>query len=393
MSKSKLSLTIFLLSLAIIIVSLILKTKISNSTQFTSPIGTPVEITPQGKSNYQVIGFLPYWQLSAIPYIQTSLLTQLAYFGINIDDNGQVQTNLDDKTKELGLHRISNDQITKVLDKQHTTNGQNTLVIRAMSTPSIVSAIENQNTLIPELINIKNKYNFDGFNIDFEPTTQTDPELATQVTNFVTKLKQTCQCPMSIDIYASAAIQPRIWQLTPLSKIVDYIIVMGYDFYRSNSPQSGPNAPIYGSPELWKYDLNSTLNSIYTQVPPKKIILAIPWYGYQWQTLSNQPKSTTLANTGTMITYSNVQKTILNCQSLTYKNCQTGYDPDALSPFIIYQDNNQWHQLWYDDTQSLAHKYQLVQDRELGGIAIWALGYETPHLELWQQIDNTFFTQ
>ncbi len=368
--------------------------QVTKKESFPDPLGSPpVQITPQGASNYQVIGFLPYWQLANLPYIQTSLLTHLAYFGVAVDDQGQIQTHLDDNTRELGLHRITNPQVQQLFDQTRSQSVANLLVIRAMTTQSITAAVNNQPALISQLVKLQHTHNFDGFNVDFEPTSQTDIELANQVTAFVRELKQTCQCHVSIDVYASAGATPRIWQLSELSQIVDAIVVMGYDFFRTNSPQAGPVAPVYGSPDRWRYDLNSTLNLIYNQVAPEKIILAVPWYGYQWQTLSQTPASTSIAGSGRLATFTRVHQIISSCQSRNLQNCQIGYDSDALSPFLIFQDSSGWQQVWYDDTVSLSHKYQLVQDRELGGIAIWALGYEAPHLELWQQLSHTFFTQ
>ncbi len=57
-----------------------------------------------------------------------------------------------------------------------------------------------------------------------------------------------------------------------------------------------------------------------------------------------------------------------------------------MSPYIVYQDDGATYQIHYEDSRSLSLKLDLVNQSALGGVAIWALGYETPYQELWQTI-------
>ena len=301
---------------------------------------------------------------------------------------GEIQTHLNDQTYELGHHRIDHPTVTQIIDNP---NLQSVLVIRAFSEGSITQALNpnKRQDLINELIQTAQENKFSGFNIDFEPPGDMS-NFSSGLTEFTRELSDACRwqipnCHMSIDVYASTPFNSRIWELRNLANHVDHIIIMGYDFYYSGSPNAGPPAPIYGSPDRWKYDLQNSINAFITQVPPKQLILGVPWYGYEWTTLSQTPGSVALGKGGTA-TYSRVQELLTQCPSL---NCKINTDPDSLTPYIIYhKDGDSIQQIWYDDRLSLSYKYQLVRDWSLAGMAIWALGYEYPYTGLWEQFQT-----
>lgn len=366
------------------------------SSQVLSENTGPVTRLP---TSYTVIGFLPYWLIKHAPDTQVHLLTHLAYFGIAIDEQGQIETHLADGTKELGLHRLqTSPELNNLLARSRQAGVQNILVLRAMSTAAIAAAVEpnNRSTLIAQILSYTLEYQFTGLNVDFEPTTETTPQLQQQVTDFVAELSSRCRqsipnCHMSIDIYANTAFRPRIWDIPRLANHLDHVIVMGYDFYRPSSPNAGPNAPIHGAPLRWDYDLNTSIAKLTTLMPSTQITLAVPYYGYEWQTISDQPNSTAIRSTGRLATYSRIHD-ILNTCFEEYPVCTRRVDPDSLSPYLVYQVDDKWFQIWYDDATSLRHKYQFIKSANLGGTAIWALGYDAPRPDLWNLLQEQFFT-
>ncbi|RJQ59339.1 MAG: T9SS C-terminal target domain-containing protein [Stygiobacter sp.] len=44
--------------------------------------------------------------------------------------------------------------------------------------------------------------------------------------------------------------------------------------------------------------------------------------------------------------------------------------------------------MWYDNDTSLALKYDLAINKKLGGVGIWALGYDDGRTELWKVIEE-----
>jgi len=67
------------------------------------------------------------------------------------------------------------------------------------------------------------------------------------------------------------------------------------------------------------------------------------------------------------------------------------FDAAAASPFYRYQDAGAWHQVWYEDAESLSAKYDLVKSRGLAGAGIWALSYDGANPELWDALGSAFF--
>ncbi|MGZ3899107.1 MAG: CUB domain-containing protein, partial [Bacteroidia bacterium] len=58
--------------------------------------------------------------------------------------------------------------------------------------------------------------------------------------------------------------------------------------------------------------------------------------------------------------------------------------------YYTYTVSTAWRQCWIDDIYSMGRKYDLVNQRGLGGIGIWALGYDDGMTSFWNLIQNKF---
>ena len=338
-----------------------------------------------------IVGFLPYWTINRVSQFDFGQINRLAYFGVAIDEQGAIQTRNPDQTAELGWSRLKRGKITPWLQKNKQTGGQNWLVIRAMSDERIQAALapEQQVELVDQLVSLARQYQFDGINLDFEPQSLAGSQIQTQLVEFVRRLKQTApDLEISIDIYASSGTRARIWDLKQLDQQVDYFVFMGYDLVTSESPAAGPHAPIYGQGQWGKYDLNSSLSSVWQQVSAQKLIISLPFYGYRWQTINQDLGSTSVQGQSDSIWYHHILQLLDKCQQAELLQCQTGIDQTSLTAWLVYQDpeDNQWYQVWYDNPQTLPYKLELVQTYQAAGIAVWALGYDQPENQLWQVI-------
>jgi hypothetical protein len=117
-------------------------------------------------------------------------------------------------------------------------------------------------------------------------------------------------------------------------------------------------------------------------VPSQKLMLAVPWYGYNWPVVSSDRKA---AATGaaTAVTFP-VAETL----SLTHGKI---FDLSTKVPWISFKDvPGIYRQVWYDDLVSYNIKYDLVNTRNLAGIGIWALSYENGKAEIWNGIRSAF---
>ncbi|MCH7859431.1 MAG: hypothetical protein IID14_06995, partial [Candidatus Marinimicrobia bacterium] len=58
------------------------------------------------------------------------------------------------------------------------------------------------------------------------------------------------------------------------------------------------------------------------------------------------------------------------------------WDPVSSVPWFNYDDGGP-RQVWFDDSLSLALKYNLAVEKDLAGVGMWALGYDDGRPELW----------
>lgn len=342
----------------------------------------------ENKNNKIIYGFLPYWNVSKVSLRPE--LTHLAYFSLTILGDGSIQTLLNGNA-EPGYNRMSSERFLELYTQTKANQAQVELVLSQFDTEDIVSLLGSptaQERLISSIDAALIAYPFTGINIDIEYSGEVTPQLQKQLTMLMTRLNQHLDqryqgIQLSIDMYASAAEDTGLWQVGPLSEQVDFIVVMAYDFHRRSSPLAGPVAPIFGGDELWDSDISEHLRTFLSKVPSSKILLGVPFYGYEWQTTSADPQATTFPNTGSTASFERVQSLLARRDEL---QLQEGWSEVALSPYLSYVEDGKMFVVYYENSRSLSYKLDYVNQLELGGIAIWALGYEGSSSELWDVI-------
>ena len=337
-----------------------------------------------------VYGFLPYWNLK-----KTSLqpeLTQLSYFALTIQADGSVRLTEDGNT-EPGYHKLQSEDFLELISQAQTQNTQLELVLAQFNNDAIAGFLNSdkaQEKIFTNLNSILLAYPFTGVNVDIEYSGEITDNLRAKYVAFLTKLNQHLtktnpETKISIDVYGSAASKHLIWDLPAIAPQVDYVIMMAYDYHRRNSPISGPVAPLFGADSIWESDITKHLNDLITQVPAKKILLGVPFYGYEWRTTSRESRENTYPNSGSTASFERVQEILKQKEQL---QVQENWDENALAPYLTYKENGAIYTIYYEDSRSLSYKADLVRQLDLAGIAIWALGYEGQHRELWDVIER-----
>lgn len=343
--------------------------------------------TSQGKVVY---GFLPYWNIS-----KTTLqpeITHISYFSLTMAGDGSVQT-IQDSYAEPGYNKLSSDAFLDLASQAKQNNSQVELVFSQFNNDDIVSLLTSataQDRLLQSVDSALLAYPFSGINIDIEYTGTITPQLRNNLTQLMTKLRQHLNqrydgVQLSIDVYASAADKEQLWDIAALSEQVDYIVVMAYDFHRRSSPLAGPVAPLFGGKKLWDSDISEHLQQFLAVMPSQKILLGVPFYGYEWQTTSGVDQAPTFPNTGSTASFERVQELLTRRTELQLKE---GWNEEALSPYLSYQEDGETFMIYYENSRSLSYKLDYVNQLDLGGIAIWALGYEGSSRELWEVINS-----
>lgn len=342
-----------------------------------------------------VYGFLPYWNLQKA-VIQPEL-THLAYFGLTVGPTGQIVTQTDDGT-EPGYSKLQSDQWLELEQQVKAKNGKIDIVIAQFNADAITSLLSSEaahEKFLTSLDSILLAYPVSGINIDLEYNGEVTPKLRDANTAFMRKLRQHLNqkyrnVKLSVDVYASAAAEPQLWDIPALAKEVDYFIIMAYDFHRRSSQQAGPVAPLFGGKELWNQDINHYLKVFLSQVSNQQILLGVPFYGYEWQTNALTAQAQTYPDTGATASYERVQSILADAKKL---RATENWHETALAPYITYTEDGKYYVVYYENAKSLEYKLEYVRQLDLAGIAIWALGYEGNSRDLWEPIKNTSIYQ
>ena len=154
---------------------------------------------------------------------------------------------------------------------------------------------------------------------------------------------------------------------------------MTYDYTMPGSNSAGPNSPLRGSGDLFEHDIIKNIAEITKVTPANKILLGIPFYGYEWETLDSSKYSPTDSK-GSVASLERVQS------MLDDKTLELIWDRNSLTPYAISTSSGKFSQIYFENATSIRLKLEFVKSAGLGGIAIWALGYEGNNSWVWPLI-------
>ncbi|CAN5148737.1 hypothetical protein BH09PAT1_BH09PAT1_4650 [soil metagenome] len=340
--------------------------------------------TPERASKNEIIGFLPYWLASKADPDYSPYITQLAYFSLSIDTDGHIQKLTSPVEAEPGWYALSSgkmDDFLKTAKKNDVElsltvfSGDADLIDQLITTPT-----QSATNLASDILPVMKEHGFTNINLDIENTREASQSARDNFTIFakaVEKQLKKIGATMTVDITGSDLLRPDMIDPKKMGEIADHVMVMTYDYHFAGSIVTGPVAPLGGAGTIAEYDVKSAIQKAKAVIPSKKIILGAPVYGYEWETLGNTPRSGIIPGTGITASTKRVQELLSACST-----CSAELDSDALEQYLIYQDTetNTYHQIFYPDQKSTQAKVDFAKHEELGGIGMWALGYEGKEL-------------
>lgn len=319
----------------------------------------------------QVIGYHPYWMGTAYKNYNFNLLTRVVYFAYELNPStGDYKTI--HHWNETGLIRFAHKQGCAV-----------DLSVTNFGTAKNKKFLENQvaqDKLIKNLLRLLKKRKGDGVNINFEAVPKSNKN---QYTAFIKNLREQLGATYKITITIPAIDWRNAYDVGALKDFVDYFFLMGYDFYGKYSSAAGPNALLFSGSDWTDNNINTTIET-YLQfgAQPNSIVLGLPYYGHEWVTKDANVPSRAIKYKGPRS-----YRYIANNYADKYV---ARYDSTSHSMYYVYRDSTDWVQCWFDNERTLAMKYDYINEKRLGGLGIWALGYDNSYPELWDLIEQKF---
>ena len=235
------------------------------------------------------------------------------------------------------------------------------------------AALDNREGLSTEIVNMIEKYNLDGINIDIENVNE---QYRQKYTDFTRLLRQ--KLPKEKVVTVAVAANPNGWNMgwhgsydyKALSNYSDYLMIMAYD----ESYQGGPAGPV-SSGDFFEKSIKYALNQ---GVPSNKIVAGLPFFGRYWKEGA--------ATGGIGIAAKDVEYLVNNYNSEYQYNEQSQsanvivtIGADEPKPMIwggrVLSEGR--YNIWYDDSKSVRHKLDIISDNGLKGAGSWALGQES----------------
>jgi Glycosyl hydrolases family 18 len=321
----------------------------------TTPIpAKPLVALSSPTSAHEVFGYAPYWSLpdwQSFPYGDFSTV---AYFSVNVNPNGSIQQS------GPGWNGYNSEDFVNLINAAHRAGDRVVLTANDFTEASLYTLTHSPNAgvvLGTELLELVQTKGLDGVNLDLEGTGSGDraglDHLVGQVDFILHSANPHYQLTMAT--YASSAGDPNgFYDIPGLAQWVNAFFVMAYDV--SMGP-TGAQREADGGDAAY-------VDQYVSEVGASKVILGMPLFGYDEPTRGPE-----LGNKATGAAV-----------PVTYAQAAASgpayWDAATDTAWTSYQSNGQWHQVFFDNANSLEGKVQLAAKSGLLGVGIWALGME-----------------
>ncbi|MCK5013392.1 MAG: cadherin-like domain-containing protein, partial [Candidatus Omnitrophica bacterium] len=321
-------------------------------------------------------GFWPYWIDPSSYQPDWNALTHVAYFSWEANGDGTL-------TAPADINRYNT-----VKNVAHQNGVKVIICITCFDNDTQDSIFANhKDDFTNNILTAVQVYGADGINLDFE--FPRDTNIYTQTPNSAlfeelmtllnTNLKSANpEYHISFDVSGEVE---GVYLNGNLEQYIDNVFLMGYNYHWQTGPTTGPVSP-YNDPT--RFDIvDSVYILLHNNYQRQKIIVGVPFYGYDWPATSDQPGANTIGS-GTEVQMKNATD---NAQ--IYGRL---WDSNSHTPWYRYQSGGTWHQTWYDDEDSLSLKFDYVNSEDIGGIGFWALGKEGNNANIWNIVKEKFMT-
>jgi spore germination protein YaaH len=316
-------------------------------------------LATQSFAAYKVSVWIPPWSPAALTSIQANAgaITESnpVWYAWNADYSIAKLWNAENPTWRSSMGGLLIPTVQNLVNDSFDGNAAAAMLANA-------TAREAHATALAQLA-IMNGY--DGIDVDYERVpTASRAAFTAFVGSLATKL-HAANKKLSVTVYAKASDKenwngPGSQDWSAIGGAADSVKIMAYDYHWSTSAP-GAIAPLDWLDQVAAYAEQTIAGS--------KIMMGLPWYGYDWPVSGGAATATFAAAHQTMLT----------------NNATVQRDAASGEPYFSYSG----HTVYFQDAAGYAKKLDLLKQKHagIGGFAHWAAGQEDP--DVWKVITGT----
>ncbi len=347
----------------------LLTLSLASTTLAVAPVSTAVGVAEGGEpaaatadgSGGRSIGYLSYWdQQRGIQSLTAADggVTEVSPSWYSLDALGNVvvqeEGRVDDSPEVVDVLRAEGALVVPAIANYRNKRWDSVTVSEVLADPA------TRLRHVEAIVRLVTARGFDGIDIDYEHLQGSDRS------NFSTFVSTLAVAMHQRGRLLSVTVHPKTWEPGPQGKnqaqdyaaiggAADEVRIMLYDYHWDTS-EPGPLAPI-----RW---VRSVMEFAATQVPPRKLVLGLATYGYDW-----------VGSRGRSLMWREIR------QLRRRYDAEPRWSTRHKAPWFTYvDDRGRPHTVWYENARSLRAKAAVVSELGLAGAHYWRLGGNDPRI-------------
>ncbi|XP_066146266.1 acidic mammalian chitinase-like [Euwallacea fornicatus] len=252
---------------------------------------------------------------------------------------------------------------------------------------SMAADAQKRATFVASALKFVQVNGFDGLDLDWEYPGRRDSRNAADKDNFAALVKELHQAfnPRGLLLTAAVSATPSSvdisYDVPAVSKYLDFINVMSYDFHGNWNSAAYHNAPLYSTIKLAgtiyaDYSVNASIQGWLARgAPPSKLALGIPFYGRTMTLASSRatapgsPLSAVAVAAGPYTGTPGIWGYNEIVEKFNEGSWTLQWDEEQQVPYA-YSDST-W--LSFENEQSIALKVEYAKNNGLGAVMLWSI--------------------